>query len=197
MATQPTKKKSSLETRLVNLKAGADKHFDNNTSITLKGTDYNLASVDAELDALIVPYTDLDGAKAKVKVEAAAVKAAEPQARQFADAMTAGVKAFFGPDDPAVEDFGIVRARPRTQLTSEQKLAKAAKAKHTRELRGTKTPKEKAALKSTAAVTVTATLAPSGGSPAPTAAGGSASGSTPTNVAPAPAPAGSTGSVVG
>ena len=143
MATQSTKQKGGLGERLSKLKAGADQHFDNKTSFTVEGTDYNQGSLDTELGAIIQPYTDLDTARASVKVAQAAVQAAEAKSKQFADAMTAGVQAYFGKKNPIVEDFGISLPKVPVPMTSEQKVARATKAAHTRALRGTMGPKQR------------------------------------------------------
>ena len=120
----------------------------------------------------------------------------------YANNLTAAIKGNYGPKNPILTEFGIGPAKTRPPTTSEENLAKAAKAAHTRELRGTKTPKEKAALKSTATVTISTALAAGAGQPGSTvapAANAPASTSAPASAAPAapaaPVAAGSAGSV--
>ena len=154
------KPRNGMEVRLTSLKSGWDKHFSGKSMLTVNANAYTPSTMDAKLDSLIQPITASAVAATAAKAARAAMKAAAPDARVFASGMTAALKGNFGANNPILEDFGIALPKAPVKLTAEQKVAKVAKANHTRQLRGTKGARQKAAVKSNAAFDVSTVSAP-------------------------------------
>ena len=97
----------------------------------------------ALISSLDEPYRAVDDAHTSLTNLINARDAADAGVLNFANGYTGAMKAVFG-DGPEVEaKYAIPTKKAARQLTIEQKLAKKAKAKATRDLRGTKGKRQK------------------------------------------------------
>jgi hypothetical protein len=130
--------------------AGTQKHFP-----TGQLTVGNVAYAPASLIAL---FTSLIAAMAKQSAAKVSAEDAQTELRavqSLVDPVIQGYKellvAMFGQASQTLADFGLGPRKKPAPLTVEQKAAKKARAKATREARGTKGPKAKLAIKGTVA----------------------------------------------
>ena len=116
--------------------------FPNGTDLLVSGTPMPKQQIEDALNALLGLYADVDTAAGALKIKRLDLKAALPDTHTLVVGIKAGLVALYGRGNPALEDYGISvkKARP---LTPEQKVARKAKAKATRELRGTKGSRQK------------------------------------------------------
>jgi hypothetical protein len=106
------------------------------------------AAVVKQLQEYSVPYTDMDAQATAYKQSRVPVKAQLAEARQYIAMLTLALQNAFGPKSPQLEQFGLKPKKAPRQLTSKQRAVAAAKSLATRELRGTKGPKQLATIKS-------------------------------------------------
>jgi hypothetical protein len=172
MATTTTKEpgKANDVSRAEALSGGTTKHFTNaSQQLTVGGVTYTVAQVTTNLQEIVDLRNATTDAQATAKAKVAAETAKLPTLLLFMSAYTAYVKATFGNTPDVLADFGLAVKKPRTPLTAQQKAAASAKAKATREARGTKGPVAKQAITGNViGVTVTPITAPA--APAPEAA---------------------------
>jgi hypothetical protein len=142
-----------------------------------------------ELTTGLSAYGAVDAQTTALKTTRAQLQASLPALRTFCEQLKNALVAFFGSNSPELANFGITPKSTKVQ-TLEQKIARVALGQQTRALRGTKGPKEKAAVKARGTVTVSTaisatasapgTAAPTSGEPA-TPAPAVVSGSPPGN----------------
>jgi hypothetical protein len=159
---------------------GTTKRFPNVALVlTIGGTQYTVAAVQANLQEIVSLRAATTAAQADAKKKVADERARRPALVTFLQDYGAFLRGTFGNSADALADFDIQPKKPRKPLTTEQKAAAKAKAKATREARGTKGPVAKLkTVGNVVGVTVT---------PITTAASvGTAAG--PQQAAPAPAP---------
>jgi hypothetical protein len=183
--TTTTQGKGTRATRAGQLIAGAKKHFTNGTQVlTFAGTLANV-TVDqaiAELQELIDNRSASVAARATAKDKVAAERAAMPTLVAFLNAFEALIRIMFANDTTSLADFGLTPRKQRAPKTAQQKAAAAAKAKATRQARGTKGPKAKKAIHGNVTTNLVVTPMTTSPAQAPT---------TPTNAeAPNPSPGG-------
>lgn len=161
-----TKRSASDEAALAEqLAAGTQKHLSTLTQVIIGSGTFTPAQVETQLQAYATLRNDVDAAKATVKAKLTDEAAQAPALRAFYIAYIAYIRAAFGNSPDILADFGLQPKKARAPLTVAQKAAAAAKAKATREARGTKGPKAKLAVTgNVTGVTVTPITAPS---PAP------------------------------
>jgi len=177
-------RRSALSQFLGNLVGVLDSVLPAKFSFPVDGKTYDGPGLIALLEKINQPFADVDSAKRKWDDAVAAREAATPEAKRVAEIVAKGLEFFFAGNSEALAKLGVEPTKARRQLTLEEKVAKAAKAQATRALRGTKGPRQKAAIKATGplpapAPAPSATPAPSGGdttasSPPPTQVNGAA-----------------------
>jgi hypothetical protein len=118
-------------------------------TISVAKMNYNGPGLATMLTDEIEPLSALAAAKAALKTAEAAAKAAEAAIKLLSEEVDAGIKAYFGFDDPILASFDIKVRTPRAPRTTAQNLQQALKAAETRKQRGTLAPKRKAAIKAT------------------------------------------------
>jgi hypothetical protein len=126
--------------------AGTQKHFPNG-SFTLGNTTYTTASLVQLLQSLADAMSALIVAHGAVKDAMAAVQGTQAKVGPVVLAYKRFVLAAFSNATQTLADFGLAPPKARVPLTSEQKMAAAAKAKATRAARGTTSKKQKLAVK--------------------------------------------------
>lgn len=112
-------------------------------------------------------------AKASAAARIAAETAQLPALVALLDALVAFVKLTLGASPNALADFGVAARKARTPMTAEAKAVAAARRVATRQARGTKGPKAKAAIHGhvTATLVVTPVVPATPAAPAAPAAG--------------------------
>jgi hypothetical protein len=166
MATKRTGK--STQTALAQqLIAGTNKHFANASSLAFASATYTPAQVVTSLQRLVTLRADVDSAKAVTQAKLADERAQAPSLRSFMAAFVSFVRTTFSNSPDVLADFGV-HPKARTPLTVEQKAARAAKSKATRDARHTAGSKQKRAVKGTVVgITVTPISAPPLATPVP------------------------------
>ena len=128
------------------LAAGTQKHLSTITQLIVGSGTYTPTQVETQLNAFAALRNDVDAAKAVVKAKLADEATQSPAMRAFFLAFIAYVRAAFGNSPDVLADFGLAPKKVKAPLTAVQKAA-AAKAKATREARGTKGSKARLAVK--------------------------------------------------
>jgi hypothetical protein len=106
------------------------------------------SAVLGQLQAYLGVFTTLDAQTTSLRQTRAQLEAQQVEARQYYDGLKLAVTSYFGANSPQLAQFGFAPKKARKALTSTQLAVKAAKAKATRVLRGTKSTKAKASVKS-------------------------------------------------
>ena len=161
MATSTTNTtKVTLLARVLALIAGTQKHYPNG-SFSLLNTTYTTATLVQLLQSLADALNALNAAEASVKDAVLAATAARAKVGPVILAYTRQLRTTFGNATQTLLDFGVEPTKVPAPRTTEQKAAAAAKARATREARGTGSKKQKAAIKgNVTGVTVTPVTAP-------------------------------------
>jgi hypothetical protein len=115
----------------------------------------------------VAPYKAIHAARAQAQQQEKARDGQAPLVASDIATLKGTLIGMFGAGAPELTQFGFKAPKVRTPLTVEQKLARAAKAKATRTLRGTKGSRQKQAVQATGQVHVTTNLV---ANPAPTPA---------------------------
>ena len=157
-----TTKKSKAET-LVQLQAlvtGLQKELPNGT-FTLMSTVFTTATLLPVLQGLIAAMTAVNTAKSGTKAALVDLAAEEAKAVPIFRALTRTLKTMFANSPDTLAVFALEPAKVRPTPTAAERAASVAKAKATREARGTKSPKQKALVTgNVTGVTITPITAP-------------------------------------
>jgi hypothetical protein len=145
-STRSKKDKATALARVQALIAGTQKHFPNG-SLTIGNTAYTLASIVQILQGLADVYARVDAAHTSVKDLVTEQRATESKVAPFLRDYTKFLRGTFGTGATLLADFGLQPPKARMPLTAEQRVARGAKAKATREARGTTSKKKKLAVK--------------------------------------------------
>jgi hypothetical protein len=139
--------KRAVADRAKRLADGTTKHLDVAEKVRLDGQVLARDDVAAKLRALGALRDDVDAADATTKTKLEAERSQGPALRAFMAAYVALVKLAFGNRPDILADFGLSPRKAPAPLTAEQKAAAVAKRAATRAARGTKGPRQKAAIK--------------------------------------------------
>ncbi len=138
--------KASTLARVLALIAGTQKHLPN-AQFTIGNASYTAASLVTLLQSLATALNAVNAAHASVKDALAALAAAKAQVLPVMNGYRRIVLAMFTSATQTLADFGLEPPKARAPRTGEQNAAAAAKAKATRTARGTKSTKQKLAIK--------------------------------------------------
>ncbi|MHB8417399.1 MAG: hypothetical protein ACYDCL_04950 [Myxococcales bacterium] len=161
---------------LSTLLAGIQTLIPAKSTLIVKGVTMTQAQVVTALQAVITYFSAVRTAKAALLTAIGTRKAQAKAARDLYNQIRAALVAQFGKGNPELGKFGLKVGKPPKPLTSAEKALRAAKAKVTRELRGTKGSKQKAAI---TAGTPTVQLGPGGVEVTPNPTDGPAPSGTP------------------
>lgn len=125
------------------------------TTLTVNGVAMPVADVIKQAQEVVKPWKDSRDAHATIRATSQSRPRDEEVALGFLNDMKAGLVAGLGRENQKLTDFGFKPAKRRAEMTTEQKMIRAAKAKLTRELRHTMGSRQKAALKETETPSVT------------------------------------------
>lgn len=170
--------KTDRATRVGQLIAGTKKRFTNGSQVLSLAGGSKFVTVDEVLNAMNAFVTNraaVTEARATARAKVAAENEQAPALVALIDAFEAFVRFTFGSSPEALADFGLVPTKARTPLTAEQLAVAVAKREATRIARGTKSAKQKKAIKGNVTAKLVVTPA------------GSEAASAPTPPAPAPA----------
>jgi hypothetical protein len=130
------------------------------TTLLMRGVATPVADVVKEGQGLVQPYKDSRNAHTVIRQFAQSKPQIKAALKAFiADAKIA-IAAVVGADNEAMTDFGFSLRKPAKKLTSEQNTLRAAKARLTRQKRGTLGKRQKAALKATETPNLSITFGP-------------------------------------
>jgi len=179
-----TQSKSDALVLLQALMAGTEKHFPNG-SFTLGNATYTTASLVQAIKVLADALTVLAAAHASTRDAGTAVREAGttviPLVRDYRNFL----RATFSTTTAQLADFGLAPPKARSPLSSEKRVAAAAKMRATRAARGTTSKKQKLAVKGDVTGVLVTPITAAGPSSPPTAAP-AVPAPAPTPVAPAP-----------
>ena len=132
--------------KVLQLDSGTQKTVTAKMGFVINGTPMSQPQVLAKLKQIEGVFSDIDDARNVLKQKVAARRAAIPAAKLFVAAYEAALKAQFGVQSPLLETFGISIQKPRAARSAEKNVLAAAQGRRTRRIRGTKGPKQKAAI---------------------------------------------------
>jgi hypothetical protein len=143
MSTIRGKRQAAADIRA--LVAGTTKRFP--AKIVLDGAELATANVNARLLDFATAVDDCDKAYAKWRTAVARVRGMQPATRELLRNVRELVRVMFNRSAPIMGEFGMKpRKKPKRRTTKEQ-IAANAKAKATREARGTLGKRQKAKIK--------------------------------------------------
>jgi ABC-type transporter Mla subunit MlaD len=137
-----SKSKAAALAAVQALIAGTQKHFPNG-SFTLGNTAYTTASLVTLLQSVATAITSLNGAQLAAKHALTTLQGVLTQADPVIQIYERYLQATFANTVPILADFGLEPRKEPAPKTTEEKAAAAAKAKATREARGTTSKKQK------------------------------------------------------
>jgi hypothetical protein len=161
--------KATALARVQALIAGTQKHFPDG-QFTLGNTSFTTASLVQTLESLEDALVALNDAHARVKDGVAALHTTNAKVGPVIRSYTSFLHAAFS-DAAQLDDFGLKALKARKPLATDKRVVATAKLKATRTARGTKSKKQKLAVKGeVTGVLVTPVTAPSHASPTATPA---------------------------
>ncbi len=167
--------KANRAARAAQLIAGTRKHFTNGSqALTYVGSTATV-TVDAavaQLQTLIDNRAATTGAQATARAKVAAERAQMPALAAFMKAFEAIVRVMLGASVEALADFGLAPPKVPAPRTAEQKAVAAARARATRQARGTKGSRQKKDVKGNVTATMVVTPVVPETAAAPGAPGG-------------------------
>jgi hypothetical protein len=158
--------KATTLARLQALITGLQNHFPTG-NFTIGNASYTTASLVLLLQGLADAITAANAAQASAKDAVAALRGAKAKVGPTLVALRRILVAMFSGSTPTLAEFGLEPPKARQPKPVVEKAAAAAKAKATRQARGTKSPKAKRAIKGdvTGVVVTPVTAAPAAASP--------------------------------
>jgi ABC-type transporter Mla subunit MlaD len=166
MPSTTSKSKATVLAAVQALIAGTQKHFPNG-SFTLGNTAYTTSSLVALLQSVATALTALNTAQVAAKHALSTSQGVLAQVDPVIQIYVHFLQATFANTAPTLADFGLEPRKVPTPLTSEEKAASAAKAKATRQARGTTSKKQKLTVTgNVTGITVTPIIAPTAAPPA-------------------------------
>jgi len=140
-------RQSLLSARLPSMLAGCQSALPPSVSILIAGQSAAQPAIVSTLQG----YAALDAKVAAAKLTYdQAIKARDDVAATVAtylDDLAVGLKAYYGATNPTLASFGVPVKHPPAKLPADKLVMKAARAKGTRELRGTKGKNQKKDIK--------------------------------------------------
>jgi hypothetical protein len=124
--------------------SGVTKDLTAKMSLTVGGVVMNQAAILAKLAGIQALFDNVTAAKNSALAAVAAKNAGLQAAKQFMTDLKKSVEAQFGSANPQLLDFGITLPKPKAARSSVQMAASTGLATQTREVRGTKSKKQRA-----------------------------------------------------
>jgi hypothetical protein len=102
-------------------------------TLVVGGVSYNMPDLVSKIAAETAVHTDIRDLRTLLEQKLLDRDQKEPSQRQFLDALEAAVKGYLGVDSASLVKFGYKPKKKPATPTPEERVAKAAKAKATRE----------------------------------------------------------------
>ncbi|MHB1846198.1 MAG: hypothetical protein ACYCWW_15355 [Deltaproteobacteria bacterium] len=128
------------------LEAGTKKNIVGNMTVAVMGVAMTQAQIVAKCEGYDAGYAAVAAARTALKQALSAWVSLEADARKFIVAYSHSLKGLLGSGNPLLADFGINPAKATTKRTSAQKAVTAALTRQTKEVRGVRGQKQKAAI---------------------------------------------------
>jgi hypothetical protein len=138
---------SGLQAALTAMAQGWSTVFPADLSLPTTDGGFSQAAVVSQINTWLALYPAVAAAKLGSATAVAQLRQTTPAMRAQLSSLKAALKAYFGPGNPQLTQFGIKPAKARAALSGETLMVRAARAKQTRVIRGTLGAKQKAALK--------------------------------------------------
>jgi hypothetical protein len=138
--------KATALARVQALMAGTEKHFPNG-SFTLGNTTYTTASLVQALKSLEDALAAVDAAQSGARDAVSALRATEATLAPLLRDYRSFLRATFSTAASQLADFGLPPIKARKPLSSEERATATAKMRATRVARGTRSKKQKLAVK--------------------------------------------------
>jgi hypothetical protein len=130
--------KNSLAAEVMQLIAGANKHFpDGSQALQVGGATFTVTALTQELQGFVDNRDAVEASKAATKAKIEIERVQSPSQLALIRAFVTVVRGTFGNSADALADFGLVPPKVRVTKTAEQKAVTAAKIAATRKARGT------------------------------------------------------------
>ncbi|MBS2032575.1 MAG: hypothetical protein JST54_32175 [Deltaproteobacteria bacterium] len=146
---------------------GVNTSFPSGSSLAIDGVTYDKAGLGQKIQEVISPYITVEELATQHTNAVKARAAAEAGAKDFTDKLVKGIEYLVNSDPNSLSKFGISLPKTKRKLTAQEKFERAAKAKATRAMRGTRGPRQLEDVKAKGDVSVSVTLTPQPGTPAP------------------------------
>jgi hypothetical protein len=127
------------------------------SQLVVEGVNYTQSSLAAKLTSTVSPWKGARDAHATLRQFTQEKPQITSDAKTFLSSMDASLGAVVGQSNELLTKFGFTPKKRRKALTVEEQTLKTAKAKLTRQKRGTLGSRQKAAIKESGAPTVTIT----------------------------------------
>lgn len=137
---------AKFETELSDMDAGVLKDIPAKSTLSINGVVMTGAQIDTTLKGYIATIQAADAAKQQATAAVTARVNMTVEARDFYLQLKKAVIASFGAQSPLLDDFGLAPAKAKAPKSTAAKAIAQAKAKLTREARGTAGKKQKAAI---------------------------------------------------
>ena len=124
------------------------------TSLTVGTVVYPVADLAKKVESLLKTWKDVKAAQDVIAVAMQQRPLDEAEGRELLRDLKVALYALLGRQSPKLAEFGFVADLPHERLTPEQLVLRAAKARLTRQARGTKGPREREAIKVSGTPTV-------------------------------------------
>jgi hypothetical protein len=144
-------------------------------SVVVAGTTTPQGQLVQKLQGMAAPYTAVDTVRDQYKQSLQVRDAQDAASSSYLAEAQKGVIALFGSTNPQLSQFGITPRKAKASLTSEQKVAAAAKSKLTRLARGTLGSRQKLSVTGTPAPKVVVSTSVQAPSVAPASVNGATS----------------------
>jgi len=146
--------------KLQQMLAGVQAVIPDGNSVIIPGGSMTKVEIVKRLTAGTSDYLTVDTSLTALRLARVQLRGELPDLRVLYDQLKASLSASFGKGSPLLAQFGLSPQKARKQLTPEQRVARAAKARATRQLRHTGGVRQKAAVQYQGLVDVSHQLRP-------------------------------------
>src|SRR5207248_3089339 len=118
------------------METGLKTVFPAGQTLLVNGQTMDMPTLCAEIEKVLVPFDQADATRLQWDKDLAVREAATPGAKLLAEGIAEYLGVLFNHDATKLAAYGVPPKKPRRKLTSAENLAKATKAKATRDMRG-------------------------------------------------------------
>ncbi|HUB05629.1 MAG TPA: hypothetical protein VMB50_01440 [Myxococcales bacterium] len=136
---------TQFEAELTTMDLGVQKYLPATVSLNLDGSVVKQPAIDTQLQSWLQTFKAVDAARQALQDAVKARLAITVEARQYYKALKAALRQYFGTQSATLSSFGIASDKPLA-ISSKKMMQAVAKRQQTRDVRGTKGKKQKAAI---------------------------------------------------